>query len=74
MVDTRRETVEPVLRQAYLGGWHEVPVHDLEQLVPGATVAGPAIIESETTTVVLRAGDSATVTDTLWLDISVGRG
>ncbi|MBT6137558.1 MAG: hydantoinase/oxoprolinase family protein, partial [Rhodospirillaceae bacterium] len=74
VVDTRRETVEPVLRQAYLGGWHEVPVHDLEQLVPGATVAGPAIIESETTTVVLRAGDSATVTDTLWLDISVGRG
>ena len=48
-------------------------VFDLESLSPGATVSGPAIIESATTTIVLRKGDEAVITSNLWLDISVER-
>ncbi|MFN5038389.1 MAG: hypothetical protein ACK5E0_17850, partial [Bradyrhizobium sp.] len=38
-------------RQAWLGGWREVPVYALDGLKPGHSLAGPAIIEAETTTV-----------------------
>ena len=50
-----------------------VLVFDLESLSPGETVSGPAIIESATTTIVLRKGDEAVITSNLWLDISVER-
>jgi N-methylhydantoinase A len=60
-------------RDIYLSGWREVSVFDLEQLSPGQKVLGPAIIESVTTTIVLRDGDEALTTDNLWLDVSVGR-
>ena len=60
-------------RNIYLSGWQDVTVYDLESLSPGATVAGPAIIESATTTIVLRKGDDAVITSNLWLDISVER-
>ena len=60
-------------RNIYLSGWQDVMVYDLESLSPGATVAGPAIIESATTTIVLRKGDDAVITSNLWLDISVER-
>ncbi len=68
-----RENVEPQeLRQIYLGGWQEVPVYDLETLAPKQEILGPAIVESETTTIVLRNGDKAIATGNLWLDIKVG--
>jgi N-methylhydantoinase A len=60
-------------RHIYLSGWQDVSVFDLERLLPGATVSGPAIIESATTTIVLRKGDEAVITSNLWLDISVER-
>ena len=60
-------------RNIYLSGWQDVTVYDLESLSPGATVTGPAIIESATTTIVLRKGDDAVITSNLWLDISVER-
>ena len=60
-------------RNIYLSGWQDVTVYDLESLSPGATVSGPAIIESATTTIVLRKGDDAVITSNLWLDISVER-
>ena len=60
-------------RHIYLSGWQDVSVFDLESLLPGATVSGPAIIESATTTIVLRKGDEAVITSNLWLDISVER-
>ena len=60
-------------RHIYLAGWQDVLVFDLESLSPGATVSGPAIIESATTTIVLRKGDEAVITSNLWLDISVER-
>ncbi|WP_291298438.1 hydantoinase/oxoprolinase family protein [Elioraea sp.] len=58
-------------RRVHLGGWIDVAVHDLDGLSPGQVIAGPAIIESSTTTVLLRPGDNATVTPLGWLDIAV---
>jgi N-methylhydantoinase A len=60
------------VRRIYLGGWREAPVYDLESLAPDQAITGPAIIGSATTTVVLRAGDRATATGNLWLDVRVG--
>ncbi len=59
-------------RRVHLGGWREVGVYDLETLAPGQVIMGPAVVESATTTVMLRQGDVATVTAFGWLDISVG--
>ncbi|HEV8675237.1 MAG TPA: hydantoinase/oxoprolinase family protein [Methylomirabilota bacterium] len=59
-------------RRVYLGQWREVPVFDLEAVAPGQAIAGPAVIEAATTTVLLRAGDRAVVTPLGWLDIAVG--
>jgi N-methylhydantoinase A len=59
-------------RRAYLGGWHEVPVHDMAALRTGQRIDGPALAESATTTVLLRSGDRAEVTAHGWLDIHVG--
>jgi len=40
-------------------------------LRPGHTLGGPAIIEAETTTVLVDAGDSVKVNALGWLDISL---
>ncbi|MBV9521292.1 MAG: hydantoinase/oxoprolinase family protein, partial [Alphaproteobacteria bacterium] len=58
-------------RRIHLGGWLEAPVFDFESLAPGQTIAGPAIVESAMTTVLLRPHDRATVTPQGWLDIAV---
>ncbi|WP_245310749.1 hydantoinase/oxoprolinase family protein [Bradyrhizobium valentinum] len=58
-------------RQAFFGGWREVPVYALDDLRPGHTLAGPAIIEAETTTVLVDTGDRLTVNALGWLDISL---
>ena len=58
-------------RQAWFGQWREVPVYALDDLRPGHTLAGPAIIEAETTTVVVNAGDRVTSTSLGWLDIEL---
>ena len=60
-------------RKIFLAGWVDAPVFNLEELVPSQKIEGPAIIESSTTTVVLRSGDKAEVTDNLWLNILVGK-
>jgi N-methylhydantoinase A len=59
-------------RQAWFGQWREVPVYALDDLQPGHVLAGPAIIEAETTTVVVDAGDRVTVNALGWLDIAIG--
>jgi N-methylhydantoinase A len=62
-------------RKVYLGGaWIETPIYDFDTLAPGQEINGPAIIESETTTVVLRSGDRGVTTPFRWLDIAVGKG
>jgi N-methylhydantoinase A len=51
-------------RAAYFDevGEQQTPVYSGETLGPGAAVAGPAVIEEPTTTIVLYPGSSATVT------------
>ena len=60
-------------RQVYMSGWHETPIYAWDDLAPGQEINGPAIVESTTTTLVLRSTDSATVTPHLWLDVAVGQ-
>jgi N-methylhydantoinase A len=61
-------------RQIYLGGWIDAPIYDLDVLPAGQTIQGPAVVESETTTALLRKGDRATVTPQRWLDIAIEFG
>ena len=56
-------------RQAFFGGWREVPVYALDALQSGHSLAGPAIIEAETTTVLVDTGDRVSVNALGWLDI-----
>jgi N-methylhydantoinase A len=58
-------------RQAFFGGWCEVPVYALDDLQSGHILAGPAIIEAETTTVLVDTGDRVTVNALGWLDIAL---
>jgi N-methylhydantoinase A len=58
-------------RQVLLGGWCDVPVYSLDALRPGHAFTGPAIIEAETTTVLVDAGDRVTVNTLGWLDIAL---
>jgi N-methylhydantoinase A len=58
-------------RRAFLGGWRDVPVFDLDALRAGQVVPGPAIVEAETTTVVANEGDTIAVNDLGWLDIAL---
>jgi len=61
----------PTTRQAFFGEWCEVPVYALEALMPGQSLGGPAVIEAETTTILLHAGDRVTVNRLGWLEIEV---
>jgi N-methylhydantoinase A len=58
-------------RRVWLRDWTTVPVFEFDGLAPGQTIAGPAIVESAMTTVLLRPGNRATVTPHGWLDIAV---
>lgn len=59
------------MRKAYFGTWRDIPVYALETLEPRHAIDGPAIVEAETTTVVINSGDRLTVNDLGWLDIQV---
>ncbi|HET9001828.1 MAG TPA: hydantoinase/oxoprolinase family protein, partial [bacterium] len=63
----------PRMRRVYLDRWVEVPVYQWSGLVSEAEIPGPAIVESPTTTVVIRDDDQIGVTPHGWLDIRVGR-
>jgi N-methylhydantoinase A len=58
-------------RKIYLGAWVDAPVFAFSELPAGQSVTGPALIEADTTTVLLCDGDTASVTDTGWLDIAI---
>jgi N-methylhydantoinase A len=58
-------------RKAYFGEWRNVDVYAAEKLQPGDFIEGPAIVEAETTTVILNVGDQLTVDERGWLDIKV---
>jgi N-methylhydantoinase A len=54
-------------------GWqHDAPCYDLSSIRPGASIEGPAALQSPFTTVILRPGDIAGVTDGGDLLIDVG--
>jgi N-methylhydantoinase A len=69
---TAAEATPRRTQRAYFGAWREVPVFAFDDLGPGARVAGPAIIEAETTTVVINVGDELERNELGWLDIRVG--
>ena len=58
-------------RRVWLDGWCEIPVYDIDALAPGQSIAGPAIVESAATTVLLRNGDTARTTPPGWLDVEL---
>ena len=59
-------------RRIHFGAWVDVPVFDFAALASDQVIAGPAIVESDTTTVLLRAGDTARFDARGWLDLAVG--
>ena len=70
---THRPPAEPRdHRTIHLGTWRDVPVYALDDLAPGQIIDGAAVVESATTTVLLRPGDRAGTTAFGWLDIQVG--
>ena len=58
-------------RPVYHDGWIEASVYPFADLQAGQTITGPAVIEAETTTVLLHPGDRATATEMGWLDIAI---
>ncbi len=58
-------------RRIYLDEWVAAPVYRFDALAPEQRIAGPAVIESAMTTVLLRPGDTASVTAQGWLDIAI---
>ena len=48
-------------RRIFLGKWQEVPVYATDDLSPADSIEGPAILESDFTTILLDEGDSASV-------------
>jgi N-methylhydantoinase A len=58
-------------RQVFLGGWTEVPVYDFATLAPRQEIEGPLIVESDTTTVLLRNEETARFDPRGWLDIAL---
>src|SRR5215217_5983218 len=82
-VASRGEDVEPAsssvtsaarkTRRAFFGKWCEVPIYSLESLRPGQSFEGAAIIDAETTTIVVNAKDRVTVNALGWLDIQLGQ-
>jgi N-methylhydantoinase A len=58
-------------RRIYLGEWIDVPVFDFNALAADQLVTGPAIVESDTTTVLLRGRETARFDPRGWLDIAL---
>jgi N-methylhydantoinase B len=48
-------------RRVFLETWQDLPVYEAENLSPGVAIEGPAILESPFTTILVEAGDSASV-------------
>ena len=60
-------------RRVFLGDWQEVPVYAIGTLPSGAQVSGPAILESDFTTILVEAGDHATVDRTGGIELHVAQ-
>jgi N-methylhydantoinase A len=68
-----RPLARPRRRQPIHGqSAQEAAVYRLDDMASGQEIAGPALIETETTTVLIGAADRATITPVSWIDIAVG--
>ncbi|MFB3119080.1 MAG: hydantoinase B/oxoprolinase family protein, partial [Stenotrophomonas maltophilia] len=61
-------------RRAYLGGWQEVPVYGTESLIRGTEVKGPAILESDFTTILVEPGDLALMDQLGGIELQISFG
>jgi len=61
-------------RRIYLGEWRAAPVYAFDALAPAQAIDGPALVESATTSILLRTGDRARTTSFGWLDVEVALG
>jgi N-methylhydantoinase A len=67
-----RMAAEPTSRRRiWLDGWIEVPVFDFAALAADQALNGPAIVASDTTTLLLRTGESARFDAHGWLNLDV---
>jgi N-methylhydantoinase A len=48
-------------RRIYVGGWTPAPVYWFDDLLPGMAIAGPAVVDSASTSVLVLGGSTATV-------------
>ena len=71
-VTERRATPKAARRRVYLGDWLDVPVFRLDEVPADWETKGPALLESATTTVLVREGERLRVTPHGWLDIRLG--
>jgi N-methylhydantoinase A len=70
--DVSRTEISPkAQRQIYLGGWTEVPVFDFLTLGVAQCIRGPAVVQSATTTVLLRRGDVGHFDVRGWLEVII---
>ncbi len=60
-------------RRIFLGDWIDVPVFDFGTISSKQRILGPALVESDTTTVLLRPGDTACLDNRGWLDVAIDR-
>ncbi|WP_428491051.1 hydantoinase/oxoprolinase family protein [Rhodopila sp.] len=67
----RAQAAPKAWRKIYLGGVTSVPVFDFAALSASQAIAGPAIVESDTTTVLLRPGDTARFDPRGWLAVAI---
>lgn len=67
----RMTAVPQSRRRIWLHRWTEVPVFDFAALAADQTLEGPAVVASDTTTVLLRASESARFDRRGWLHLDV---
>ena len=60
-------------RRVYLGQWHDALTYAADSLPSGAEIVGPAVLESEFTTVLVQPGDRATVDAMGGIEMRVGQ-
>ena len=48
-------------RRVFLGEWHEAPAYSIDTLPVGAEIHGPAVLESDFTTVMVWPGDTVSI-------------
>ena len=61
-------------RRVYLGEWRDAPAYAADSLPAGAEIAGPAILESDFTTILVWPGDHAAVDSMGGVELRVSQG